>query len=926
MAENINLGSFTFDAQAVDASLESLKKKMFELKQEQAKYRQENRELNKTLEDLNEVQELIVNTGNTQSKVYKDNQKAIQNLNKQKEELFRKELKTKETLSSTQKEYRETGKLINMLTDENGRRVSSVHAVEVALERENRSIAEARQSNKELLALRNQLDLTTEDGVVAMERLNDKLNENNQFIKESVSGYEQQKINIGNYESALEGATGQFGEFLSMAEEAGGVMPLLSEGLTATRTALLGVTKAALAFIATPIGAIVSALAGAFLLVQNAMNRSEEATNKISKAFSVFGGFISKVLELLEPLGEFIIDTLVEGLEMLENSFYTVIEGMATALSFLGFDDAAESVRDFGKEMAETAQSARDLTQAEQDLEKAQRKQRLTQLEYQKEAEELRQIRDDESLTIAERVKANEELGQVLDKQLQAEKALAEQALLVANLRIQQEGETKANLDAQYEALTEIADIEERITGQRSEQLANLNSLRKEQLDLVKEQQQAAIEQMNAELELFIAQQGYRAKSLEEEVRIAEEVKNRRLEILDEQLEAEIINQTEYEAEKLNIQNEFLQQQAEAAISNAQRELEIFRNANQTRIENGEFLNQALFEQEQERLNRIAEAERNFQAQRLEQGIINEQEYNDAINEINRKNQEAQDELRAEREEAQKEKEAIDLENKRIAEQERFISQFELEAQRLEQQRLQEIANAEKTGADITLINAKYAKLQENIEREKQENKIAIAADTLGAISDVLGQESAIGKAVAVAQAIIDTYRGANNALATLPPPFSFAAAAATVTAGLLNVKKIVSTKPPDTSSTPPKAERGMRLKGRRHSQGGIPVEAEDGEVIINRRSAALFPDLLSDINIAGGGIPLSRGSYIGNAPSMNSAVQNQLMDTSQIMEAVRQGSLEGSLAGSATGSAQGSQAGLIGLSENRQIQQQSAF
>jgi len=44
-------------------------------------------------------------------------------------------------------------------------------------------------------------------------------------------------------------------------------------------------------------------------------------------------------------------------------------------------------------------------------------------------------------------------------------------------------------------------------------------------------------------------------------------------------------------------------------------------------------------------------------------------------------------------------------------------------------------------------------------------------------------------------------------------------------------------------------AARGAVLKGRRHNQGGIPVEAEDGEVIINRRSAAAFRDQLSAIN-----------------------------------------------------------------------------
>lgn len=65
-----------------------------------------------------------------------------------------------------------------------------------------------------------------------------------------------------------------------------------------------------------------------------------------------------------------------------------------------------------------------------------------------------------------------------------------------------------------------------------------------------------------------------------------------------------------------------------------------------------------------------------------------------------------------------------------------------------------------------------------------------------------------IQKAVSVAQATIDTYKGATAALASgsaINPVYGFASAAAVVTAGLLNVKKILSQKfegGGDTSST----------------------------------------------------------------------------------------------------------------------------
>lgn len=61
--------------------------------------------------------------------------------------------------------------------------------------------------------------------------------------------------------------------------------------------------------------------------------------------------------------------------------------------------------------------------------------------------------------------------------------------------------------------------------------------------------------------------------------------------------------------------------------------------------------------------------------------------------------------------------------------------------------------------------------------------------------------------------------------------------------------------------STPlPKASRGILLRGRSHAQGGIPIEAEGGEAIINRKSTSMFAPLLSAINEAGGGVKFAAG------------------------------------------------------------------
>ena len=75
---------------------------------------------------------------------------------------------------------------------------------------------------------------------------------------------------------------------------------------------------------------------------------------------------------------------------------------------------------------------------------------------------------------------------------------------------------------------------------------------------------------------------------------------------------------------------------------------------------------------------------------------------------------------------------------------------------------------------------------------------IDMASSMFGSLSSILGEESKAGKAFAVAQATIDTYKAANAAYASLAgipvvgPGLGYAAAAAAVLAGVANVKKIL--------------------------------------------------------------------------------------------------------------------------------------
>lgn len=329
-------------------------------------------------------------------------------------------------------------------------------------------------------------------------------------------------------------------------------------------------------------------------------------------------------------------------------------------------------------------------------------------------------------------------------------------------------------------------------------------------------------------LELFIEENERKADTLQKGLELEEQIRDRRLAILEEEKEAGKLTTTEYELEKLQIKNEFLDQQAALTKEYADKEKEA----------------KAIALQESRDL-----------------------------------------------EEQEKARKITDLENKREIEAGNFEAQLEIEKQRLEIQRQQELAEAEKTGADKALINEKYAQIEKDIEAEKQSFKLSIASQTFANLATILGKESAAGKAAAVAQTTIDTYQAATaayKAMAGIPvigPALGAIAAAAAVASGIANVKKIVSTKEPQI----PRAAKGATLRGPSHSGGGInlyddngrPVvnaEGDENIYVLNKRASGLI-NSLSYMNQSTGGIPLTQATTFAAAGGMiqtrNTSVSN---------------------------------------------------
>ena len=291
-----------------------------------------------------------------------------------------------------------------------------------------------------------------------------------------------------------------------------------------TNTLAKGFKGIGLAWKAIGIGAVISALQfladkfSANQKVMDAMNIVSAATGdilvKLSNIFVDLGEKASKaftspkdalksfwealkqnvvnrvegLIDLFGALGNVIKGVFTRDLELMKSAAKdagTAFIQLNTGLDELQQQKAAEGFKNITKEIKESTKEsvayAKAVTTLRNEVKLAEANQRQLQLTYQRDAELQRQIRDDISLTFEERIAANEELGRILDEQFAEEQALAQKKVALAELEL---SKNKENIDLQValiNAKTELADLDERITGQRSEQLTNLKALEAEQ-------------------------------------------------------------------------------------------------------------------------------------------------------------------------------------------------------------------------------------------------------------------------------------------------------------------------------------------------------------------------------------------------------------------------------------------------------------
>lgn len=736
------------------------------------------------------------------------------------------------------------------------------------INREITSINQARASNTELLKIRNDLNLNTKEGVAAADQINKKLDENNAFIKENVSQYEKQKISIGDYGTAIKEAfreTGGFNSALlglqqtlsvfaplgnaikndlsniasqfkaSQAEATG--LNVAQKVLNTTNNALSASFKVLrLAIASTGIGALLIAL-GSLITFLTSTQRGMDALTSVTRPLQAvmqallgvvqdLGGrlfdlgktavtALSSPKQVLQDLVDFIrtrvenrINGLAKAFDALRSGDFTgVAKGLADAATGVenvtdkvrnGFNSVRDSVSETTTRLKEAAAIGTQIDQLKKAEVRAERDLILLRAEQLRVVKEQNKIAEDTTKSNQEREQAAENAIAATERILAAEQNLLDKRISTKRLENSLNDTSIEDQKELNQLIAERTDKETQALELQTTLQNKLNTIRDQSESQRISRVQEAIDNANNELEIFIlnnqskldAEKRLTDDLVAEEVRRLGLIKDERLRILQEQRDNELVSDSEFRLQKAQLEDEFNTQRSEINKEKAEQD------------------------KAEEDLNKI---------EQFNQEIERLQEEDATRFEIQR--------AQVERDRAQA---LIDAENE-------IIDKAELERRKNE-------------------IEEQAKDSSEKIKKEETKVRVAAAENAFGQIAQLLGEETAAGKAAAIAQATISTYQGVARvweAPSILPEPFGTTAkviSTATVLAsGLQSVKKI-------TSTPVPKAEKGLEvssgglLQGKRHSQGGILIEAEGGEMIMNRTATSMFLPQLRQMQAIGNG------------------------------------------------------------------------
>ncbi len=510
---------------------------------------------------------------------------------------------------------------------------------------------QARDANRKLIAIANQLDATNEDQAATLKKVNAEIDKNTDFIKDNASEYEKTKINIGNYKEKVTEAlkeSGLFGqEFQRITNISQTFAPVFNtvraefkqgaadirnaktetQGMTKAQKLLTIGTNASSGALKIFRASLMATGLGIFVVLLGSLvtylTTTQEGIDKVNRFLTPLKEIMGALLGLVQDFGKDIFEAfsnpkkLIKDLgELVKQNLINRFEGFVSILNRIinfdfdgigddiiqtatGVENASEKVSKLGSQTADffatAAQRGREMADLQIEIEKGEIRLIGLQSDYEKQIKEQNKIAEDQTKTQAEReaaakrsIELSEELLKEQNKQLDMEIELAQK-------------KTEAN-DTSREDEKEIAELQARRNENETRAL-ELQTTQQNKLNTIRNQiesertaaQQAALQRQNeifdAELkrnqlaiEMYKAKQGFAARTSAEELKLAQDLYQKELEIEQKKLAAKKITQEEFNLFVQQKQNELGRMQAELAVEIYDRELEAFKKSHEEKI------------------------------------------------------------------------------------------------------------------------------------------------------------------------------------------------------------------------------------------------------------------------------------------------------------------------------------------------------
>lgn len=583
----------------------------------QADLKERIRDLNEETKLLEATQEVLRQGNRKDSEQYKENAKAIE--------------ANKTAVAGLQTEYKNNQRVLEGAISAKNEELGTIQKLDA--------------ENKKLRASLRNLDLTTKEGQKTQKEYIAQINKNTEFIRQNSDAAIQQKMNIGNYKSALDLLPGSMKNVASGFQMAG---------------------NAAKAFLANPVVLAIAAIVGAVVGLFKAFKSTEEGGDRLKKKFDQIKA---------------VVDVLRDRIQNFALGLAKVFSGEQKLKDLKG------TFAGIGDEIKRDVELAGQLRDMMEQLENKEIDLLVVSASRRAEINRLRELAADQNRLDSERIALMRQANRLIEEEAKAQQ------------------DVKLTQIANELGMTDLVKVQERLNQVRNEG----KQITLEEIGL-SNSTNVDRKRVNELIAQYIDLEGQAAMQKKE---MASQISG-------------LVKQELTEREKqLQAENDAAKAYYEALAAAAEAEM--------------------LAELELEK-------QKNAEKERLRQ--------EDAARQL-----QWETDLAA----ARQEKAMIDAENERIAREVAMNDRFQAELDALKREEEAEIQSALKTGASVSLIVKKYAAIEKAIEYEKQQAKLAIVGSFAGSLAQLFGEETKLGKAAAITQTVINTYKGAMSAFAETP-------------------------------------------------------------------------------------------------------------------------------------------------------------